>query len=213
MTRYRQLIFDFDGTLADSAGWFLAKYGELAPELGLRPLVEADVHMLRGRTTREIIAFLGVPFWKLPRIAARFRAQVAAEAERIALFAGVERLLPELKQRGFTLAIVSSNSEDNVRRILGPGNSACIDVFACSASLLGKARKLRAVSKRTGIPASATLCIGDETRDIEAAREAGADAAAVTWGYANAEALARSQPRWLVHSLDELLAVLAQSER
>jgi len=212
MTRYRLLIFDFDGTLADSAAWFVAKYSELAAELGLRRLTDADVQMLRGRSTREIMAYLQVPVWKLPRIASRFRAQARLEVDRIELFAGVDELLPALVQRGSTLAIVSSNSEDNVRAILGPANSAWIAAFECSASLLGKARKLRAVMKRTGIPAQHTLCIGDETRDIEAARSAGADAAAVTWGYANADALQRFEPTWLLRSFEELLTVATATD-
>jgi len=209
MARYRLVIFDFDGTLADSQAWLLTKYNQLAGELGVRTVTEAEVQMLRGRTTREIMAFLDVPMWKLPRIVTRFRAQASVDAEQIRLFAGVSELLPKLKQRGLTLAIVSSNSEDTVRRVLGPANVAWIDAFDCSASMFGKAKKLRAVMKRTGISAQETLCIGDETRDIEAAREVGADAAAVVWGYADASVLERLEPTVLLRSIDEIATLTA----
>src|SRR5690348_12162120 len=101
MPGYQLLIFDFDGTLADSGAWMIATYNELAPELGLRPIPRDQVDALRGRSTREIMAQLGVSMWKLPRIAARMRERSSAEAAQIALFPGVDALLPQLKQRGF----------------------------------------------------------------------------------------------------------------
>jgi phosphoglycolate phosphatase len=208
MIRYRLLIFDFDGTLADSEAWLVAKYNGLAAELGLRRVSEAELQLLRGCTTQEIMKHLDVPMWKLPRIVSRMRAIAAADSAQIKLFAGVDALLPKLKQSGHLLAMVSSNSEDNVRRILGPANVACFDAFDCSASMFGKARKIRAVIKRCGVEPRQTLCIGDEPRDMEAAREVGADAAAVLWGYANAEVLERFKPTLLFRSVEEI-AVLA----
>lgn len=211
MAQYRLLIFDFDGTLADSAAWFVAKYNELAGELGVRPIADDELQRLRGYNTREIVAFLKVPMWKLPRVASRMRAEVSLAAEQLKLFPGVADALHALKQHGFTLAVVSSNSEDNVRRILGPESTACFDAFACSAPLLGKARKLRAVMKRIGVQPAQTLCIGDEPRDVEAARQAGADSGAVLWGYANASALERSKPTLTFGSVEELSARLIRS--
>jgi phosphoglycolate phosphatase len=172
MKEYRLLIFDFDGTLADSGAWLIRTYNALAGELGTRPIVEDQVQALRSQSTREIMAQLNVPMWKVPRIATRIRAAASAQAEEIKLFPGVDALLPKLKQHGIQLAIVSSNSEVAVRRVLGTANIACIDVFNCSASIFGKAPKLRAVMKRTGIAPEHTLCVGDEVRDIEAARQA-----------------------------------------
>ena len=208
MTRYRLVIFDFDGTLADSAEWFVKSYNKLAGELGLRAVVEADLPMLRALTTREIMAFLKVPPWKLPRLSKRMREQAGIEADRIKLFPGIDTLLPALKERGVTLAIVSSNSEDNVRKVLGPMNVACIDVLDCSASLLGKARKLRAVIKRCGVTPQQTLCIGDELRDIDAAREVGADAASVLWGYAAEAALVKHKPTHVLRSVGDIVTLL-----
>jgi phosphoglycolate phosphatase len=207
---YRLFIFDFDGTLADSAAWLFVKYNTLAGELGLRPVTDAEFEALRGRTTREIMAFIGLPIWKLPSVVTRMRSEAGVDAGDIKLFGGVDALLPALKAQGMKLAVVSSNSEQNVRRVLGAGNAAYFEAFDCSASMFGKARKIRAVMKRAGVSPRETLCIGDEPRDIEAAREAGADSAAVVWGYASPELLARFEPTLLLRSVDEIAALIGR---
>src|SRR5258706_9987908 len=63
--RYRLAILDFDGTLADSGGWFLRISDDLGRRFGFRSVSADDVEMLRGCTTCEIIRFLGIPRWKI----------------------------------------------------------------------------------------------------------------------------------------------------
>lgn len=191
---YRLVIFDFDGTLADSGDWFKGILNELARQHGFRELSEPEMTMLRGRDNREIMRYLRVPRWKLPAIAANARRRMAADADRIALFDGTVPMLRSLKQAGLTVAVASSNSRANVRSILGPEATALVDAFECGAALFSKAGKFRRLMKRLGASPGETICIGDETRDIEAAQAVGAASGAVLWGYASAEALARFSP-------------------
>jgi len=179
-------------------------FNEIAGQFGLRRSTEEEIDMLRGRSNAEIIRHLGVPLWKIPRIASEMRKRVAADIDQIKLFPGVDEVLGVLHARGLHLAIVSSNSEANVRRVLGPTNAAKIATYDCEAAMFGKARKLRAVMRRAGQASAATLYVGDETRDIEAAREVNANSAAVTWGYAKAEALARYNPTLTFNTVTEL---------
>ncbi|MCZ7657424.1 MAG: HAD family hydrolase, partial [Xanthobacteraceae bacterium] len=89
-----------------------------------------------------------------------------------------------------------------MRATLGAANAARIDVFACGASLFGKAAKFRAVLKQTGIAAGAGIAIGDEMRDAEAAAAAGIAFGAVAWGYAAADALAGTKPAVLFGAIE-----------
>ena len=86
------------------------------------------------------------------------------------------------------LAIASSNDEQVVRTILGIELTGLIDRFECGASMFGKAARITRLLKALSVPADQTLVIGDETRDADAAQEAGVAAAAVLWGYGDAEA-------------------------
>ena len=127
----------------------------------------------------------------------------------IPLFPGVDGMLRALADQGHVLAMVSSDSEANVRRSLGEHNTRRIAHYACGASLFGKASKFKQVLKRAGIPASQTIAIGDEVRDVEAARKAGIRFGAVTWGYATAEALRAHGADEMFASLDEIAPRLA----
>jgi phosphoglycolate phosphatase len=207
MPAYRLILFDFDGTLADSADWMIRTFNAMAPQFGLRSVTGAEVEMLRGRSNREIVSYLGVPMWKIPRIAAEMTRRVAAQADSISLFEGTSAMLQTLHAAGIRLAIVSSNAEDNIRRILGADNAALISDYDCGASLFGKSSKLRNVLRRSGIAPREAICIGDETRDIEAAREAGMDSGAVMWGYAKPDVLRTFQPSRTFESMSSLAAL------
>lgn len=210
---YSLAIFDFDGTLADSADWFMGALNKAAVRFGFRVLSDAEIAMLRGRSNREIIRYLQVPMWKMPMIA-RFIRQLAREdIDSIRLFPGTDDLLRRLREAGVSIAIVSSNAEATIRQVLGPENAARVSVYECGASLFGKASKFRKVLKRTGTPASSAIAIGDEARDIEAARQAGIAAGAVTWGYATPALLQDCKPDALFSTLPELADWLTSGQR
>lgn len=198
------IILDFDGTLADSAPWFAGELNRVARRFGFREVNAAEREGLRGMGTREILRFLRVPGWKLPFIARHMRRRVAEEAWAISLFPGTPLLLERLAALA-PLAIASSNSEANIRRILGPG-MALITRCEGGSSLFGKARKFRRLIRDAGAGPRATLCIGDELRDIEAARAVGARAVAVSWGYAAREGLASAGPDLLADEMASLPA-------
>ena len=206
---YRLVIFDFDGTLADSADWFISMTNEVAERFRFRTITAEEVDMLRGRSTREAVAYMGVPAWKMPFIARHTRKLVAENTSQISLFPGVEDLLTSLVDQGVTLALVSSNSEANIRRILGPACADKISVYACGASIFGKTPKFRAVLKRTRVPPGEVLSIGDETRDIEAAAKAGIASGAVVWGYQRPEVLEAHHPTHLFKRMDQITEVVA----
>ncbi|WP_372425519.1 HAD hydrolase-like protein [Salinarimonas chemoclinalis] len=185
-------VFDFDGTLADTLPWFLEELDDLAARFSIalpRPL---DLDAVRGLSAREIVALLRIPSWKLPAIARHVHARAAAT--EIALFPGVREMLAALHQAGVAIAVVSSNGEAAVRRALGAEEAARVSQFACGAKLFGKARVFRTVTRRAGVAPARVICIGDEIRDGEAAREAGLAFGAVAWGYNTPEALARALP-------------------
>jgi phosphoglycolate phosphatase len=203
----RLVIFDFDGTLADSFPWFRGALNEVGRRHGLRPVAAAEVEALRRLGTREILRELRVSPWRLPALTRDLRALKAAAAGTIPLFPGVPAMLRGLAAGGVGLAIASSDSEASIRRTLG-AEAAAVGWMAGGASLFGKPARLRQVLRAAGVPAAAAIYVGDETRDAEAAAAVGVAFGAVTWGYAAAEALLARRPARVFGTPGEILGLL-----
>lgn len=209
---YRLVIFDFDGTLADSGDWFLSIADHLAERFKFRKVAPDEIESLRGCTSRQVIRHLGIPRWKLPAIGRYVHALLAEQTDRVALFDGVAALLEQVAASGARIALVTSNAEDNARAILGPENAARIDWFECGASLFGKAPRYRRVLRKSRVAPEHAISIGDETRDIIAARKVGIRAGAVLWGYANRAALTALEPDALFESPHAVARALLGAE-
>jgi len=208
---YRLVIFDFDGTLADSAAWFLETLNQMAERYRFRKVAPDEIEDLRGQGSRDVLRRLHIPLWKLPLIARRMRHLSMEAASRIVLFPGVETMLKNLSERDMRIAVASSNAEATIRRIIGARGAASVDYFECGSSLFGKARRIRRILKRSGVPAAEAIFVGDETRDIEAAHRAGVAAGAVLWGYARPAAFAGLEPAVTFATVEEMAGFLARS--
>ena len=205
----RLVVLDFDGTLADSFPWFASVLNEVADRYRFRRVEAHEVDILRVLDAREVLRHLGIPRWKLPLIARHMHGLAARDAAEITLFPGIDAMLAELFAMGVPLAVLSSNREDTVRRVLGPDHAGCIGAYACGASVFGKARRLRAVLARERIRPEAVLCVGDEIRDLEAARSVGCAFGAVAWGFTDAAALAARAPEHLFAHPAEIAPAVA----
>jgi phosphoglycolate phosphatase len=206
---YKLVIFDFDGTLSDSGEWFLSILDDLSERFRFRRVVDREeVERLRRRPTREVIQHLGIPGWKLPLIARHVRARFRENARDIRTFDGVRAMLQTLADAGIRMMLCSSNGEANVRAVLGP-DAARFEAYFCGSGLFGKVAKFRRAIKASGLAPSAILAIGDETRDIDAARAVGIGAGAVLWGYANPDLLIAMRPDITFASPADVVAHLA----
>jgi phosphoglycolate phosphatase len=206
---YQLAIFDFDGTLADSFGWFVGVINQVAGRFRFDRIDPRELDTLRGYDARAIIRHLRVPMWKMPLVARDLRARMNRDIGSIALFPGVGEMLARLAERGVAIAVVSSNSAENARAVLGPRNAALVRHMECGAAVFGKRRKLRKVLRAAGVRPAAALCIGDEIRDLHAARAEGIPFGAVTWGYTKGDALRALSPEIVFDRVEEIVARIA----
>ena len=207
----RLAIFDFDGTLVDSFPWFLSHLNRLAEKHRFRKVEPHELESVRALGSRALLRHLGVPLVKLPVIAREMRALVARDGRKFRVFPGIEAAFRELAASGIRPAIVTSNSEENVRAILGPELCALVEHFGCGASLFGKARLLKRALKATGLPAAEAVYIGDEARDLEAATRAGLAFGFVRWGFAREAALGE-RPRYVFETPEEIAKKLSLAD-
>lgn len=201
------VIFDFDGTLADSFPWFASNINKAARIFHFKEVDPKDHEYLRQQGPKEIMRYLGIKWWKLPFISMYMRKLMSIDLERIHLFEDIDKLLLELKRKNISLALVSSNSKENVEKILG-NLTGHFSYFECGSSIFGKPKKFRQLLENSGLGPHEVLCIGDEIRDIEAAHEVNIHAGSVTWGYARSEALRLSGPQYVFSSVNEILSII-----
>jgi phosphoglycolate phosphatase len=204
------IVFDFDGTLADSLAAGLEIFNRLAPDLGYRPVEDPDA--VRALPTREFLRRHGIPLWRLPRLVRRFHAAAAEGADRLRLFAGLTEVLPELRARGVRLGVLSSNREDNIRRCLRANGSEGHFAFVVGyPRLFGKAKALRRILRAEQLARPDVLYVGDEVRDVEAAKRAGVAVAAVTWGVHAEPLLRTATPDHMITTPQELLDLVEEA--
>lgn len=192
---YRLAIFDFDGTLADTFPFFLSVFNRIADRHGFDRIDTSNVEALRHYSARKMMKHVRMPAWKLPVASKSFIDLMRQSTDGLALFDGIADALRALHAAGVRLAVVSSNSEDNVRRVLGPQLAALVADFDCGMSIFGKTARIRKVLKRARLAAHEAIYIGDQDTDAEAAQALGMAFGAVHWGYAPIEALRKNGPQ------------------
>ncbi|GAA5073317.1 HAD hydrolase-like protein [Lysobacter panacisoli] len=204
--KYPLAIFDFDGTLADSFPFFVEAQVALARRHGFAAIEEGRIDEMRRLGPREIMRRVDFPSWKMPIVVADF-IRMMREAPPVPLFEGVAGTLRQLRDCGVRVMILTSNSEDNVRRTLGEELSALIESIDGGAHMLGKHRRIARMLGRAHTQAAHAIYIGDQLSDAEGARRAGVAFGAVGWGYAHPDVLRAAAPDEFFDHVPELLRV------
>ncbi len=191
--RQRAVIFDFDGTIADS--WPAIIQVAEGVMKRKRPYNEEEITALRDMPLPELMKVLGVPKWKLPILLYRGRRMLRARMHGIPLHEGMATTLEQLHAKGVPLYVLSSNSTENVQKYLQWHKlTHCFSGVYGGASLFGKASRLLKLIDETGTSVTDSWYVGDEMRDVTAARAVGLRVASVTWGYNTRAALLSKEP-------------------
>lgn len=205
------LIFDFDGTLADSLPIAIEKMNLLADKFNLRKIDSLEFETLRNLTSTEIIQYLKIPFYKLPRIMHQAREYMKKEIPLLSSFIDLPEVLTELKHLNCSMGIVTSNSLSNVSAWLEQQHMENLFHFIhAESSFFGKKYLLKKAIKSYAMDLNDTFYIGDETRDIEAARKCGIQSIAVTWGFNSEELLTRYKPTHIARNPKNILTIVEQ---
>ncbi len=208
----KTIIFDFDGTIADSFAAIVQISNRLAAEFGYPEAGPEEVAQLKNLSSREIVRRSRVSPLKLPFLLRRLRGELRQEIGQLQPIAGMDTAIAHLYQQGYRLGIVTSNSKENVAAFLqAQALDHAFDFIGSGLALFGKGRILRRILKRYRLHPKEVLYVGDETRDIEAAHHTGIRVVAVGWGFNSTSALVAAQPDFLIQHPAELLNVVKEA--
>lgn len=206
----KTVIFDFDGTIADTFVTSVRIYERLSKRQ--IPFSDEEIQRLRAMTVVELVRELRIRPWRVPLLLVRGRRMMRNEMEAIVVFEGMEDVLKQLRQAKVPVFIMSSNSPGNIRKLLSRlGLEHYFTEIYGNVSVFGKAKMLRMIVSRNKLVPSNTFYVGDEGRDIEAAKRVGLNNVAVTWGYNSRELLASHHPRNMADNREELATILLKN--
>jgi len=199
------IIFDFDGTIADTLDAIVSITNRLAEDFGYQPASPAQVAQLRNLNSRQILKQSGISIFKIPFLLKKVKAELNKEIQVLSPISGMEEALTELKFQGYRLGIITSNSKENVTIFLDKNNLQLFDFVYSGRTLFGKNKLINRLLKAEKINPEEAIYVGDETRDIEASKKAQIKVIAVSWGFNSKEVLAENQPDFLIQQPYELL--------
>jgi phosphoglycolate phosphatase len=202
------ILFDFDGTIADSFASMVKIINILADKYKFKPLDMHEIDDLRHETIQNLFKKLHVPFLKLPLLAKDTKALQMKEIPDIQPIDGIREALLELEKAGYTLGILTSNGRGNVTEFLKKNNLDVFTYFSFDSSLFGKDKVLKRFLKKHKLTNDQVIYVGDEIRDVEASIRAGITMIAVAWGFNSKEGLVKYSPDYLIEKPEELVQVL-----
>ena len=203
------IIFDFDGTIADTFEDVVRIFHDLT---GRHEALPADeIERLRGMSLMHAAEELHIASWKIPLLLIRARRRMNKKMATVPAHKGTVEIINKLQAEGHQLYIMSSNSKRNIRIFLQRHGLAYefVEVYG-GAGLFNKASILKKIVRQNRLNPDETWYIGDEVRDIIGAQHAGLRIIAVAWGYNNAAILSAHHPTKLLHAPSEIIDALEE---
>lgn len=200
------LIFDFDGTLADTLNLIIKIYNQdLSEKFNIRRVDVDNIGSLKHLDVSELIRMLDIPWYKIPFIFMNAKRVLGKRINEIELFDGVVEKLLELEAQGHKIYMITSNSRKIVLPVLEKfGIENCFGKIITGSSLWGKGKLINKIINQDKLTRSNVIYIGDEVRDIHGAKKARVLSAAVSWGFNSRDKLENSNPNMIFDSVESL---------
>jgi phosphoglycolate phosphatase len=202
------LLFDFDGTLADTLAEAVAILNHIGPEYNLKKIDSEELKKLRKMSAREVIKYSGLPVFQIPFLVKRVKDELKKNIENVEPSKDIKDAIKELSQEKYEMGIVTSNLKESVEKFLKQHDMNFFGSIHSESNIFGKGVVLKKVIKEGNLDPGNVIYLGDEVRDIDAARTAGIRIISVAWGFNLEERLRKHSPDWLIKKPQEILDIL-----
>lgn len=203
------IVFDFDGTLADTLDAIVNITNRLATTYGYKVIQPEELAQLRNMSSRDIVKQSNISLFKLPFLLRRIKAELQNDIKSIKPISGIQEALIRLKSEGMLLGIITSNSESNVKAFLEKNDMEDLFSFIYSENtIFSKHKALNKFIKKNDLIPEEVIYVGDETRDIDSSKKINVKVVAVSWGFNSQEALAKQKPDFLINKPSELVDLM-----
>ncbi len=202
------VIFDFDGTLADSVHIFIDAINKFADNFNYKKIKPEELKMLQSKRPRQILRHLRISLLKLPFVLKRIRKEMNKAVIHAKPSVDIKDTLTTLKKNGCEIGILTSNTEQNVKEFLINNNLDVFDFLYSGNSVFGKGRVLRKIIQKNNLAKNQIFYVGDEIRDIDAAKKTQIKMIAVSWGFNTIEALKKENPDYTAETPQQIQNII-----
>lgn len=206
------VILDYDGMLADTLDRLISSAQEACDRLGVIHLVtKEDISNLEVMSFPTYGRACEVPEHLIGEFVEICLNILAENESPPAIFPGLREVVERFSTQNHKIAIVTTNSSQNVHAFLTRHGLDSLVHAVYSADMPGsKAQKISLARERFAVNGESVFMIGDALSDVRAAKEAGVTSIAVTWGHQSLETLGRGEPDFVVDNPRELIDIIAK---
>lgn len=207
----KAVIFDFDGTLANTFQVMIDVINQDPSRYGIDGIDPTEIPKLRNLSVKYLISEFGINLLHLRRLARQMQSDLFKEINSVVAYEGIFEVVEKLKEMGFLVGIVTSNNQKNVKTFLKNNQSlSYFDFIRPSKHLFGKHKTLNKVIKKYRIDRTVSFYVGDEVRDIEAAKKANLKVISVPWGFNDKDLLSKHDPDFIVETPKDILSIVKE---
>lgn len=206
----KTVFCDFDGTIVDSAQLVYDLFNSFSDKYDYKKMPQERMEYIRSITFRERFKQYDVSFFKVPLLVMDVVREYKKSVPDLQANYEMKEVLKELKGYGVKLILISANSKENIEKFLKLNNMEYFDEIIRSNRFFGRNLTINNYIKSHKLKRDETILIGDEHRDIVAAKKSNIKVISVTWGYDLKELLVSANPEFLVGKPIEILNVMKQ---
>lgn len=205
----RTIIFDFDWTIADTLHLGVDLYNNIAHEYNCNTIGENDIKKIQSMRPQQVLDDYWVNILKIPFLLLRLRKELKKRITELKPINGIVKAIKDIKNYGFNLGIMTSNTKSNVRSFLDlNGLNNVFDFIHSGRHLFWKNKVIKRLLKERNIANEDVMYIWDETRDIEASQKVGIPIISVSRWFNSRKILESLNPNVIVDNPKDLLECL-----
>jgi phosphoglycolate phosphatase len=204
----KHIIFDFDGTIADSGGLGLLIVNELAKKYHYQQFTMNELREINNIPVKERFKKIGIPLYKIPQMSIDGLIKYRRHVYSLKAYDGIKTLLKNLKNEGLNLSIISSNSVENIKVFLHNNGLEVFDNIVSNNNLFGKHKSIAKYLKDFNLKADEVIYIGDELRDLEACKKTAVKIISVAWGFDSPELLKSGDPDFIAYRPEDIMEIV-----
>ena len=204
----KHIIFDFDGTLADSSEIGFQIINDLSEKYKIKKFTKEELMAINRMPIKDRLKLVGIPLYRIPQLLIEGLARYRVLINDLKTFDGIQELLTELKNQGFTLSVISSNNVENIEYFLDKYKLKYFDNVISANSIFGKHIAIKKYLKKFNLGINEIIYVGDEIRDIEACKVLNVKVIAVTWGFDAIELIKSGNPDYIANKPEDILEII-----